>query len=470
MRWTRQLAVPTCTGIILLALAAPVSAQSTVEAFGSYELGLDSPGAKSLGMAGAILATIDDASAAVINPAGLTALDEQDVTIEFRQRQPIYSFTQTGTANPPNGAVSATVGRGRQQRELTRVSFLSYTRPFSKGAISLYYHDLVLASPEHRSFSPKATVGRGDKQVRVEASPSRGFLDLSVDSFGVSAAFKAGENFSIGIGVAQQMLDLNATTSRFQFDTAPLFAPDPWAPSLQEEEQTARGDDEDIVFNVGIKYDDERWSFGASYRQGGEFDYQVSNLAGALLRGTPEEQGKIRSSTRPDFQPGSSTGTLQIPDMYGFGIAFKPARSFTISLEWDHISYGDLDNDIASPFDTGPGCSGPCDGILGLGDFVVDDADTLHLGFEWKQDHPKYPVSIWWGVWEDEAHRVAWNGDLANLDKNSAFLATTFFKGEDETHYSVGSGFGLGSLVSVALAGDFSDVGDTVIGSISLGF
>ena len=434
MNRTRKLAA-LWGGVLSVALfALPAIGQSSTDVFGGYTLNFGSPGPKGLALAGAITATVDDPSAAVVNPAGLVALDESKVTVEFRQDQTFDSASVAGEVTTAGGGAQI---KGFNEQDQTSLSFLSYVHPFHNGAISIYRHQSVDFSTVTQSFGPRVN--------GMATLPSQGALDIEIETIGVAAGFKVAENFSLGVGVAMRQLDLNSTNSRFS--RVVPFPADPLAPGLELDRQSVTGDDDDVVFNVGLLYDDDKWAFGASYRQGGDFDLSSTNVAG---RGTAAAGALL----------GSDNGALGVPDVISAGVGYNFTHKFMVSVEWKRHSYGDLFGNVADPLQLGSV----------VNNLQVDDIDTLHLGMSFEQTHPKYPVNLWWGIWEDEAHRVSYRGSLAELDANSASLAAHFFSGEDETHYAVGVGFGLGGTFDIAFAGDFSDVGDIVVVSVGLTF
>ena len=72
--------------VCVLTLWAPLraSAQTNSEINTGVEFDMSLPGARSLGLGGAFVAVADDATAAVSNPAGLTALGRPEVSVEGR--------------------------------------------------------------------------------------------------------------------------------------------------------------------------------------------------------------------------------------------------------------------------------------------------------------------------------------------------------------------------------------------------
>jgi long-subunit fatty acid transport protein len=446
--------------LVLAAWAIPTSAQSSLDVFGGFQLNLDTPGAKGLGMAGAIMATANDATAAVVNPAALTRVDRRDVLLEVRQNQPYSEFSSAGAVTQA-GQPSSVIGFN--QDELIGLGYLSYTEPFEKATLTFYRHVVMDFDSFIRGAGPRVVQSNGNE---LQTLMVEGVIDLDVESLGTAVGFNTGENFSIGVGVAYQEGALDATNTRYSRRVP--FPSDPLNPSREVTVQTATVSDDDLVFNLGLLYEDERWAFAASWRQGAEFDLVAENRVGRGVRDSGEvdqkdllQEGTCLSQIQDPMAGalcGEGTGSFSTPDVYGVGVSFKATKRLTIALEWDRVTWGDLVQNVADPFP-----------ITSRADRLsVDDIDTYHLGFEYFQDHPRFPVALWWGIWEDEGHRVSYEGSLDDLRAASAPQAAHFFAAEDETHYSIGAGFGLGDSANIAISGDFSDSSDAVI--LDLGF
>ncbi|MDX1382028.1 MAG: outer membrane protein transport protein [Thermoanaerobaculia bacterium] len=436
MKFATHRALLCLAALLLVVPTAPVLAQSTAEAFGAFQLNLDTPGAKSLGMAGATLATIDDPSAAVVNPAGLVGIENNDIVVEFRQNRPENLFSVAGLVTPGQGAAI----KGIEDQKSTNFSFAAYTRGFAKGAVSVYYD-----TPIAFSAGPS---GLGPVVNNVPTMPHTGLVNIDVESIGVAGAFKINDEFSIGVGVAMQDLTLDGTNSRFARETP--FPPDPYRPGLEVSRQSIVGDDDDVVFNAGFVWKSERVSVGGAYRQGSEFDTVAVNRAG-------------QGTATPGVELGRGTGSFALPDTYGLGASFFVTKKFLVAVQWNHQTWGDLSENLADPFGVP---------AVVLANLKNDDIDTYHLGMGWIQDHPRFPVEIWWGAWESEGRRVAWNPAAAGpaiAAPQSLPLQAHFLAADDETHFSAGVGMTF-DWFRFGFSGDISDEADTIVGSVGFNF
>ena len=72
-------------GCVVLCLAADASAQSSLQV--PIQFDFLNPSARSLALGGAFVGLADDATAALVNPAGLIGLTRKEISIEGRFRR-----------------------------------------------------------------------------------------------------------------------------------------------------------------------------------------------------------------------------------------------------------------------------------------------------------------------------------------------------------------------------------------------
>src|SRR5215207_7321933 len=78
----------------LVCLAADASAQSSLQV--PIQFDFLNPSARSLAVGGAFVGLADDATAALVNPAGLVGLTRKEISIEGRYRQTTQPFLVGG--------------------------------------------------------------------------------------------------------------------------------------------------------------------------------------------------------------------------------------------------------------------------------------------------------------------------------------------------------------------------------------
>jgi long-chain fatty acid transport protein len=419
-------------------IALPALAQNTdIESLSGLQFNFGNPGARSLGMGGAFLGLADDASAAEANPAGLTILRKPEVSIEARNFLEQQVLTTSGTF--PN--VVRTPFTHYSSR--VNLTFASVVYPIKNFTLGAYYHEplrnagagevLPVRDPITGQvtanlpnfYLPKngpAPVTKAEcENLRKQANdffacleyrvnPFVTALDVRQQTYGLAGAWQIGK-FSLGATARYQKFDEGAFTFRFSQD----FDLD--SVSVQA---TARANgtsveikpQHDVTFAGGIKWaPTDRWSFGAVYKQGPEFQTPTFIANGQ----TDFEFVKLADTT------------FHMPDVLGAGVSFRPIPVLTVNADAVHIKYSNLTDAFVSTTYQ----------IRDVAGYVAPDVTELHLGGEYFFSS-KIPFAVRAGVWRDPAHSIEWRGTLSQFEGVAAALL--YPKGESQMHYSVGAG------------------------------
>lgn len=418
-------------GLILAALSCDALAVTDTETNASIPFSFASPGARSLGMAGAFVGLADDATAAYTNPAGLTQLRQTEISLEARHTSFDTPFVDGGSFTEAPFS-SAGVGTGHDSSAKTNPSFLSVVFPFDRWALALYRHELARY---HTDFTNPNRVD-GDS---IFLFPFAAKADLKIVNYGVSAAYKVSDAVSLGLGVSRYDFRFDTLAARFDYDGAGNAFP----VSAQQQ----HGDDTGIGWNLGARWAvSESLSLGAIYRRAPRFDYAA---AAVLL----DPDGSVTASSQ--FRG----VRFDVPDVWGAGLTWRPNDAWLVSFDLDRVRYSQLTDGIQSLFD-----------IQSSTDRLqIPDGTEIHLGTEYTWTTMAHPFSLRGGVWRDPRHSIEFNGtprtgcgsaDAINCAGDAA-LAVLFSQGRGpETHWSLGAGMAFKNF-QVDLAGDFSKAVDT---------
>jgi long-chain fatty acid transport protein len=435
------------TSAALLFLAPPTVAQVNDEIYAGVQFNFSTPGARSLALGGAFLALANDATAAFANPAGLTVLSRPEISIEGRNFTFTTLFSDQGHAlgDPTGIGVDTVAGLqfGESENDTSGLSYLSYVHPIGNARVAFYRHELANFEAAFQSQGPFFTA----PGVTGRTFPVQATMDLEMENLGFSLAYLFSESFSFGLGVSFYDFSLDALTQRFETSlaggTSPggFFGPPDFSPSNVFAAQVHDGDDDDVGFNAGFLWKLSRVvSLGAVYRQGPDFQFVYQVVCGPVdPLGCSPLAGQV-------------TAPFNVPDVWGVGFAFHPTDTLTITLDYDNVEYTALTADFVI-FPEAPGTEPT--------DFVVDDADEVHMGLEYVFAQMKYPLALRVGAWHDPAHQTRFIGD-------NQFLQTLWASGDevdDEVHYSAGFGLVFGQRFQLDAAVDLSDRVDT--GSLS---
>jgi hypothetical protein len=418
----------------LLALAwAPVAASGQVGI--AFEFSFSNPGARSMGFGGAFVALADDATAAFANPAGLVQLARPEVSLEARNWSDSTRFTLSGRLDGSPTGVGLDTNPGIERpsfdRDFTGLSFLSVAYPGERWALAFYRH--LLANFES-DFATQGLFAEGPGPLdTLRIFERRDRTELEIVTYGLSGGFEVHEKLSLGLGVAYFDGLLQGGQAAYMWDEDTLesyFGPSSFLPERQLVETFFVADGTDLGLSAGFLYRvADGWSVGGFYRQGPSFDLDV------LVVGGP-------SSMNPDLPEGATASVstpIRFPDVYGAGVAFRPAGGrLILSFEWDHVEYSSIFDSLGET----------------ASDEFIADGDELHLGAEYVFVGSGPPLALRAGLWRDPNHQV-------RSSSPSTILQGLVGQGDDELHYAFGFGAAFKTF-QLDAAADFSERRDSV--------
>jgi len=403
---------------------------SAQEAPATFEFSFSNPGARSLGLGGAFVALADDATAAFANPAGLVQLLRPEISVEGRLWSFSTPYTTGGRASgSPTGYGIDTVPYVRtatSDEDVTGLSYLSFVYPGKDWSVAVYRHQLA-KFPLQTELNGLFAAASGGATSRELDQLRR--TDLDIVSTSVSGAWQVNEKLSLGLGVVYFEGEVASTGSAYLPDEYPTTF---WELNSFLEERryftsSFEADGTDWGVNLGFLWRiAERWRLGGVYRKGPRLPYTIRNIAGPAH--------ELPEGTVVDFLSGR---TIDFPDVYGLGVSYRSTSGrVTVGFEWDRVEYSSIIESITSE-------------LVDTSEVVIEDADELHLGFEYVFLQTTPVVALRVGSWLDPDHRFRFEGD-------SAVTRALFPSGEDSVHVAVGVGLAFSSL-QVDLGFDYSD-------------
>ncbi len=449
------------------------------------------PGARSLGMGGAFIALADDATASEANPAGLTLLFRPEVSIHGRSTSTDLEVIDLNSAValdnlnffrtdfldlPPLqggdriGNAFADSPRATLSDSKSEVSFASFVKPFEAYTFSIYFQ-------RSADFDASSDFQAYDDGF-LDVYRTRQRVGLSFESFGVSAAFKAGNFLSVGFSLRHSSLEVSSFQElrvdyfndlEFQSDD-PDLALATGAPredllalpiiDFSLDRLTIEDSDGDVTFNVGILLNprpNAKWSAGLVYKDGG--DYEVSGLSESIdclsTNGLVDfdffEPGVQGAFCNPETLTGDGavvasaplgTQGVKIPDFLGVGVAWRVTDRLKLALDANAITYSDLDLGLLDA----PGVEPEIRARLE----AIDDEIEFHFGIEYTSflGGNKLPLIVRGGVYTDPDH-----DGFRQIDS-------------DETIYTFGLGTVLRQKIQIDVAGQFSGPADSGVLSL----
>ena len=374
------------------------------------------PGARSLGMGGTFIALADDATAAEANPAGLTKLTRPEVSLHGRQTDfeivaidlnavtsldALNRFRRGSNLRPGTsvGNAFADDTRARFDPSISEVSFASYVKPFDGYTFSLSY--------QRAADFQGQNVFRAWDDEQLDFYQARQTLGITVENFGVSAAFKAGPKLAVGFSLRYSYLDMQSFQD-LRVDYQRDLERDLVAPGASLAEVQALGildqqitrqnlDDTDgvITFNAGILVNpDGRLSFGLVYKSGANFYVEATGGTFGCLAAA----GSGQTTCPPANQEKIQGDPLKIPDVLGIGLSWRVTDQFKMALDVNAISYSDLTIPLQTDANTGPGVQNQ---------FIpIDDEIEMHFGLEYTAfaGNNRHPLTFRAGAYSQPDH------------------------------------------------------------------
>jgi long-subunit fatty acid transport protein len=416
--------------VLTICSASQLFAITDEEIFRAFSLNLSTPGARARAMGGAFIGRADDATAAETNPAGLSLLVRPEISVEYGFRNtrtvgtniveiPVTNFDLTPTPiNNPQPTdtldpVTAEFHASDTLDEINQLTFLSVVYPIQGITIAFSRHELI---------KTEARIAGGISSSPfhfVEPNDFVGEADIYQVNYGISAAGKVGDYFSIGGNLKIADFSFNSSVAARQ-KTQP-FHGEHFTSSIDT-------DDIKIGFTGGVLVrPNSKLSFGAVYRYEPKFELDaVVNNA--------------------DFNPtplivsrdGVNQIDFDVPDSLGVGVSISPNPNWSINLDVVRVLYSQLE-DVETGFSLFTHLL-PIIGNANQIAFSIDDGTNVHVGSEYLWTHQDWIVAFRGGYYREQPNRF-FLASAANPEIEQ-FLQPVFGgdPGDDYHHITFGGG------------------------------
>jgi hypothetical protein len=428
----RRLAVLCATA---WALACPAAAQSSLQV--PIQFDFLNPSARSLALGSAFVGLADDATAALVNPAGLIQLTRKEISIEGRFRHLEQPFLVGGRlSGRPTGEGQDTLP-GPQFETISDsgagLSFASFVYPRGRVRAALFRNELIRVEQD---FTSRGVFQNQGFDVRDTAFAA--LRTLKVDTYGASGALDAGRVW-VGGGVLVQRFSMGFEFERFVHQSF-YGVPDPRQSVFHFSQE---GDDTAVGGVVGVLVPVSTARIGLSYKRAPRFGF--SSFSGGLV-----------GSQQRTFSE------FKVPDTLAVGFSAAPTINFLITAEYTRVFHSQLRADYV-------------DVLVNQGEsrtradhFSIDDAGEIHVGAEYLIPIARRP-GVRAGIWFEPDHSVHFVPTAANdlLDER---IAVSLSSGRDLWHYTAGARVGLHPRVDFSVGVDYSSRSTLVSMSTNIGF
>lgn len=353
-------------------------------------------------MGGAFIGLADDATAAYTNPAGLTILNQPEVSIEFKLAKHENLFhTATGPGAGPTFEIEET-GSG--------LSFLSLVFPTKNATFSVYRHQFINLSSEDKFVIPPDSIFYEN--------------DIEAMTLGASIGLELSESFSLGASVGFAQL-------RY-YNTYQIFINNVSATGPPNQETLIDGVDSEEHYSIALLWTPVgELNVGLVYRQGPEFKTSFTFFNDIGGDGDFDEINVTKS-------------TLKVPDVFGLGASYRFDFGLTIAADVNYVEYSDLLTDYRF-FDGSTSIAG-----INISDYDVDDVFEFHVGLEYALPISEIPLAVRGGYSFKPDHSIRYEGS------DPAFQAMAP-KGEDDHIFSFGLGAVFKENVQIDAAASFGE-------------
>lgn len=405
---------------------APAQAQTNSQIYSRVQFNFAPPGARGMALAGAILATANNATAAVSNPAGLASLTRIEFSAEGIYDNVTQQYSGFGHAFGEPTGDGIDIVPGIQVGETTENRFgLGYLAAVYPGddrwSVAIYRHELANTnfSYQRQGVFFDSTESNGDLR---RAFPATGDMNLQIVNYGVAGAYRVNEAISIGAGVYIGDLGLSSSMQRFDprqgrrgnagaiLMTQPADYSSGNLADAQIEAAAARR----IGVTLGVMWKiTEEWSFGGVFRPGPKYKYDAYNTIGPN-----SPQGASGTLTKVG-------ATFKVPNQFGLGLAYEPIDNWRIVVDYDRIQYSQMTNSLEKV-------------IAGSDDLKAADANEFHVGVEYDVAGTTLPVAVRGGAWYDPDNSILYTGSAQTESQQREEIA--FQPGDDVWHLAGGVG------------------------------
>lgn len=393
-----------------------------------WEYRQEIPGARGRGMGGATVALIDDAGAALVNPAGLAAIEQTELVVEARALQ----LDERSSGGRVDGAGNPLqLGVRAEESDQLHVSHLSLATALgqSKTVLAVFFHRLALLDRAITLSDPR------DGSVVQKHEPM-----FAVDEFGAGLAreFWSG---TLALGFSGSLATLNLDSKAATGDSSLV-------PGIAGREFLFLGhqSEQEPIWRLGLLWKPTPdWRIALTQALMPTIDYKLSTADSTWITANPTAS----RCTPAAFSGWVCESTMPIPDYISLGLAYRVSASLTLAGEIKSIQYSQRTHKFNGIFTT-PGVDPVIE--VGPGDFAAEDALELHLGGEWLGQMMARPLQLRAGYSFDPAHGIRYRGA-------DPTLTALFDGGEDIHHATLGLGLPLGSRHRLDMAIDIASDG-----------
>lgn len=409
------------SGIVLLSFPLSVYAFDNGPSWFGFNYTLNTAGARTMGMGGTAVASVNDASATLTNPAALVRLSKT----EFRFDANFRHLEEVNKPGADNLGTGKSIRMGLQVDETNQPDpvLMALATPLGDGktVIALFYHEFL---PYDRSVTVTDPISGGIAETHS--------VMFDLDEFGLSVAHSLFDGqLAIGLSASLVTPNMIIATQRDGVDFSTYG-------SKSEQEP---------VWRFGLLYQpNPTIALGVNYTLTQDPQYTMTTANSPETIDSAPENG-CTSDIAGNWICNSS---IPMPNILSIGLAYTPNETWNFAVEAVHIDYRRASNEFVAPY-AYP--NGDIKVIQTKSDFQAKDVVELHLGLEYNTRFDQYPLAFRAGYYFDPAHDIEYTG----VDSTSQVI---YSGGEDVQHFTAGVGVLFKQALKLGMAIDAADNND----------
>ena len=393
-------------------------------------------GARTIGMGGAAVASVNDATATITNPAALVRLSKTELRVDGTFRH-LEAISHPGADNLGTGE-SISLGLHVDETNQIDPVLVALATPLGDGqtVISLFHHEFL---PYDRSVTVTDPISGGIAEAHNV------MFDLDEIGFSVAHSLFDGR---LAIGLSVSLVTPNMLITSKQDRT-------PQPDNFDGVEFTSYGSqtEQEPIWRIGLLYlPSETMAFGVNYTLTQNTEYTMVTANSATTINSAQQSGctgDVNIGVLPDGTPTGNwicPSSLLLPTSLSIGFAYTPNKVWTFAIEATRINYSNIE-EFHAPY-AYPG--GDITVIQNNSDFKARDVVEVHLGLEYHTRFKQFPLALRAGYYLDPAHDIEYHG----TDSTSQLI---YPAREDVQHLTVGVGIPFSETLQFDLAYDDAD-------------
>lgn len=414
------------SGIILLSFSSSVYAFDNGPSWFGFSYTLNTSGARTVGMGGTAVASVNDASATLANPAALTRLSKTEFRFDANFRH-IEEVNSPGADLGPGKSIR--MGLHVEATNQPDPALMALAAPLEDGktVIGLFYHEFL---PYDRSVTVTDPISGGLAETHN--------VMFDLDEFGLSIGHSLFDG-QLAIGISASLVTPNMHITTKRDDT-----PQPGSFDGVEFSTYGSKGEQEPVWRFGLLYQPtETLALGVSYTLTQDPQYTMTTADSAETVDSAEANG----CTRDIAGNWICDSSIPMPNILSIGLAYTPNETWNFAAEAVHIDFGRADIEFVAPY-AYPG--GDTRVIQTRDDFEAKDVIELHLGLEYKTMFYQFPLALRTGYYFEPAHDIEYTGE----DSTSKVI---YSGGEDVQHFTAGVGMTFKQALNFGIAVDAAD-------------